>query len=71
MPGAMAVVAEKLAKNHINIAYAYCTAGARGGHTTGVFKVADVKKAMKVLKSDRDKATKSQPAIRRPGSLRK
>jgi hypothetical protein len=33
--GALAVVAEKLAKAHINIAYAYCTAGAKGGRTTG------------------------------------
>ena len=69
--GALAAVAEKLAKNHINISYAYCTAGGRGGRTTGVLKVADVKKAMKVLKAGRDKSTKSRPAIRRPGSLRK
>ena len=46
--GALAAVAEKLAKNHINISYAYCTAGAKGGRTTGVLKVADVKKAIKV-----------------------
>jgi len=69
--GALAAVAEKLAKNHINISYAYCTAGAKGGRTTGVLKVADVEKTMKVLKADYDKSTKSQPAIRRPGSLRK
>ena len=37
--GALASVAEKLAKNHINISYAYCTAGARGGRTTGILKV--------------------------------
>jgi hypothetical protein len=47
--GALAAVAEKLAKGHINISYAYCTAGARGGRTTGVLKVSDVKKAMKLL----------------------
>ena len=47
--GAFADVTEKLAKAHINIAYAYCTAGARGGRTTGILKVADVKKAMKTL----------------------
>jgi hypothetical protein len=33
--GALAAVVEKLAKNHINISYAYCTAGAKGGRTTG------------------------------------
>lgn len=47
--GALAAVAEKLGKEHINISYAYCTSGAKGGRTTGVLKVADVKKAMKVL----------------------
>lgn len=47
--GALADVVEKLSTAHINISYAYVTAGARGGRTTGVLKVADVKKAMKVL----------------------
>jgi len=47
--GALASVAEKLGKEHINISYAYCTSGAKGGRTTGVLKVADVKKAMKIL----------------------
>jgi hypothetical protein len=69
--GALAAVAEKLAKNHINIAYAYCTAGAKGGRTTGVLKVADVKKAMKVLQQDPKKDSKSQPVLRRSKSARK
>ena len=47
--GALATVAEKLGKNHINIIYAYCTAGARGGKTTGVIKVANIEKAMKII----------------------
>lgn len=63
--GALALVAEKLAKNHINIAYAYCTAGAKGGRTTGVLKVADVKKAMKILQQNGKKESKSQPVVRR------
>ena len=49
--GALAVVAEKLSKGHINISYAYCTAGAKGGRTVGVLKVSDVRKAMKVLQN--------------------
>ncbi len=69
--GALAAVTEKLAKNHINISYAYCTAGAKGGRTTGVLKVADVRKTMKVLQPDYKKETKSQPAIRRSQSARK
>jgi len=68
--GALAAVAEKLGKSHINISYAYCTAGAKGGRTTGVLKVADVKKAMKVLQPThgRKKDTKSHPVVRRPQS---
>ena len=62
--GALASVAERLARNHINISYAYCTAGAKGGRTTGVLKLADVKKAMKVLEKDA-KPVKSQPVVRR------
>ena len=57
--GALADVAEKLAKSHINISYAYCTAGAKGGRTTGVLKVADVKKAMRVLQQNPKKDRKS------------
>ncbi len=63
--GALATVAEKLARNHINISYAYCTAGARGGRTTGVLKVADVKKAMRVLQQTDKKTAKSRPTVRR------
>jgi hypothetical protein len=69
--GALAAVAEKLAKNHINISYAYCTAGAKGGRTTGVLKIADVKKAMRVLQQSHKKNSKSQPVVRRSQSSRK
>ena len=48
-PGALADVAQLLGENHININYAYCTSGAPGGRTTGVFKVADLNKAKHVL----------------------
>lgn len=70
--GAFADVTNKLAVAHINISYAYCTAGARGGRTTAVLKVADVKKAMKVLEGHADahdarakKTVKQNPASRR------
>jgi hypothetical protein len=49
-PGALADVATVLGQNHVNINYAYCTSGAPGGRTTGIFKVADVKKAQHVLR---------------------
>ncbi len=69
--GALAGVAEKLAKNHINISYAYCTAGAKGGRTTGVLKVADVKKAMRVLQQHTKKDAKSHPVVRRSRASRR
>src|SRR5207302_46972 len=54
-PGALADVATLLGKEHININYAYVTSGAPGGRTTGIFKVADPKKAMQVLKKSGSK----------------
>jgi hypothetical protein len=61
--GALAAIAERLAKGHINISYAYCTAGAAGGRTTGVLKVSDVKKAMKLLQ-DHNKESKDKTSGR-------
>ncbi len=69
--GALAAVAQALAEAHINISYAYCTAGARGGRTTGIIKVADVKKAMKVLKAPAAKSAKSKKNVRRSPASRK
>lgn len=69
--GALADITQKLSEAHINISYAYCTAGAKGGKTTGVLKVADVKKAIKVLSSHADKAGKSKPTVRRSPASRK
>jgi hypothetical protein len=64
-PGALADVASLLGSNHININYAYCTSGAPGGRTTGIFKVADEKKAMGVLKKSGGKH--KEPNLHRPG----
>ncbi|MFC1636135.1 ACT domain-containing protein [Planctomycetota bacterium] len=69
--GALASVAEKLSKNHINISYAYCTAGAKGGRTTGILKVANVQKAIKILQQGTKKQSKSGPQVRRSRSSRK
>lgn len=69
--GALATVMERLAKAHINVCYAYCTAGARGGRTTGVIKVPDVKKAMRVLNQAQRRLEKDSPAIRLPNAKRR
>jgi hypothetical protein len=71
-PGALAEVAEKLARNHINITYAYCTAGAFGGKATGIVKVADLAKAMKVLAPNGSHdAVKARPVVRRTLNTRR
>ena len=67
--GALATVAEKLSRGHVNISYAYCTAGGKGGRTTGVLKLSDVKKAMKLLENH-NKPSKAPTAARRSQSAR-
>jgi hypothetical protein len=69
-PGAFADVATLLGKSHININYAYVTAGAPGGRATGIFKVNDMAKAQHVLKSagGKGKGKHKEPNLRRgPG----
>ena len=67
-PGALADVATLLGENHININYAYCTSGAPGGRTTGVFNVADLNKARHVLgKSGAKQSHKETTGRRAPG----
>ncbi len=61
-PGAFSRVATILADAHINISYAYCTGGAVGGKTTAVFKVADMKKAKKLLAPQAKKKKKKKVA---------
>jgi hypothetical protein len=67
-PGALADIAGLLGENHININYAYCTSGAPGGRTTGIFKVADPAKAMRVLQASGMKH--KEPDLHRGGRRR-
>ncbi len=57
--GALAKVSTQLSQAHINISYCYVSAGARGGRTTGILKVADIKKAIKVLSKKTNKKKSS------------
>ncbi|MBI5763930.1 MAG: hypothetical protein HZA51_10440 [Planctomycetes bacterium] len=50
-PGSMADVCARLNGNHISIKYAYVTSGSAGGRTIGIFKVDNLKKAMRLLDS--------------------
>lgn len=71
-PGALAEICHLLADEHVNINYAYCTTGAKGGKTKGIFKVADVKKAMRLLepKTKGKKKGDMKHKLRRPAALR-
>jgi hypothetical protein len=48
-PGALAHVCEILAAEHINIDYAYCSSGGRNGKVSGIFKLSNAEKAIRVL----------------------
>ncbi|MCH8806328.1 MAG: amino acid-binding protein [Planctomycetes bacterium] len=61
-PGALADVVERLSAAHISVHYAYCTSGARGGKTLGIFKVSNVNKAEKVLTERKPRRKESAPA---------
>ena len=65
--GALADVATLLATEHININYAYVTSGAPGGRTTGILRVADMNKAVKILRG-RNAKPKDSPS---PGRARR
>ncbi len=63
-PGALADVVGKLAEEHINVNYAYCTTGAPGGKTMGVFRVSDMQKAIVVLSEHKARRREPLPALR-------
>ena len=65
-PGALAHVCEQLGVEHINIEYAYCSAGGRNGKTVGVFKVSNSEKAMKILGGTTTTNSKHRGKGRRP-----
>lgn len=68
-PGALADLCAKLNSDHIRIKYAYVTSGASGGRTTGIFKVDNMKRALKItlpknVKRKEKKAGRQSRAIR-------
>ena len=70
-PGAVADVLEKLSTHHVQISYVYCTTGTRGGKTLGVFKVGNIKKAMKVIDAKRSTNRDMKIKLRRPRATRR
>jgi hypothetical protein len=68
-PGALARVCERLASNHINIDYAYCSAGPRNGRTIGIFRVSNISRATQALSDGAHPSRQRQPG-RRPAFAR-
>ncbi len=66
-PGALADLVERLANDHINVHYAYCTTGAPGGKTLGVFKVSNHPRAVQILMERKPRRKESATAIRGNG----
>ncbi len=64
-PGAIADICSRLAESKCRVSYAYCTTGARGGKTTGIFKVGNMDRAIKTLTTGQAKRRK-RGKIRRP-----
>ncbi|HXG10373.1 MAG TPA: ACT domain-containing protein [Gemmataceae bacterium] len=69
-PGALAHVCEVLGAEHVNIDYAYCSAGGRNGRTMGVFKVSNTEKAMRVLSEPANNVARRRPQPRPPRDRR-
>lgn len=70
-PGAVADVCERLSDAHVHLAYMYCTAGTRAGKTVAVFKVPDIKKAMKIIEGRRPRSRDMKIKLRRPPARRR
>jgi hypothetical protein len=70
-PGAVADVVQRLDNEHIQVHYAYCTAGSPNGKSLGVFKVSNLNKAVQVLSERRPQRKTSATAIRGLGRGRR
>jgi len=65
-PGAVADICDRLAGAKVSVSYLYCTTGAPNGKAVAVFKVPDIKKAMKVLDGNRTPHRDMKIKLRRP-----
>ncbi|MFH1747797.1 MAG: amino acid-binding protein [Planctomycetota bacterium] len=70
-PGALADVVERLSVAHVNVNYAYCTAGAPGGKSLGVFRVSDLNKAVNVLSERKPRRKETPGPVRANGRTRR
>jgi len=70
-PGALADIVERLAGAHVHVNYAYITTGSRAGKTMGIFKVANLDKAIKVLSERTPRRRETKARARSNGRVRR
>jgi hypothetical protein len=70
-PGALAHICERLAEDHISIDYAYCSSGGRNGKVFGIFKVANLEKAQRILAEPANHRRIEKPKLRDQRSYKK
>ncbi len=70
-PGALADVVERLSAAHVNVNYAYCTSGAAGGKTLGVFRVSDLSRAVSVMAERRPRRKDVAVSVRADNRMRR
>jgi hypothetical protein len=70
-PGALAHICERLAEEHVNIEYAYCSSGGRNGKVFGIFKVSNLDKAQRVLSETANHRRLEKPTLRDQRSYKK
>ena len=69
-PGALADICTRLGEAKCRVSYAYCTTGAKGGKTIGIFKVGNSRKAVSTL-SSASSGRHKEPQLRRPAARRR
>lgn len=69
-PGAFANAARKIAREHVNISYAYSTGGAPGGRSIAVFKVSDLEKSKRALGLGKGSHKDTRQTVKTPRSRR-
>lgn len=69
-PGALADLCAKLNTNHISIKYAYVTSGAAGGRTTGIFKVDNIQKALRLSPTNSWPKRKEKRVVKQNRAIR-
>jgi len=70
-PGAVADVCERLSGGGINVSYLYCTTGSKTGKAVAVFKVPDIRKAIRSLETAKNQRRDMKVKLRRPRSMTK